>query len=79
MEHVQILEELFIQNGILFDPYSIEEPELAYENVTSQTISSLQLALEELLSTNVEVRENLSTLWKSFFFSSSFFFFFFFF
>ncbi|XP_023521492.1 kinesin-like protein KIN-1 [Cucurbita pepo subsp. pepo] len=61
MEHVQILEELFIQNGILFDPCSIEEPELAYENVTSQTISSLQLALEELLSTNVELmKENVA-------------------
>ncbi|XP_022961551.1 kinesin-like protein KIN-1 isoform X1 [Cucurbita moschata] len=61
MEHVQILEELFIQNGILFDPCSIEEPELAYEDVTSQTISSLQLALEELLSTNVELmKENVA-------------------
>ncbi|XP_022968712.1 kinesin-like protein KIN-1 isoform X4 [Cucurbita maxima] len=60
MEHVQILEQLFIQNGILFDPCSIEEPELAYEDVTSQTISSLQLALEELLSTNVELmKENV--------------------
>ncbi|KAA0035167.1 kinesin-like protein KIN-1 isoform X1 [Cucumis melo var. makuwa] len=51
IEHVQKLEELFIQEGILFDPCSIEESELAYEDVTSQTISSLQLALEELLST----------------------------
>nr|QWB49532.1 ClKIN1A [Citrullus lanatus] len=59
IEQVQILEELFIQEGILFDPCSIEESELANEDVASQTISSLQLALEELLSTIGEVREHL--------------------
>ncbi|XP_050937488.1 kinesin-like protein KIN-1 isoform X2 [Cucumis melo] len=57
IEHVQKLEELFIQEGILFDPCSIEESELAYEDVTSQTISSLQLALEELLSTIGELKK----------------------
>ncbi|XP_038879903.1 kinesin-like protein KIN-1 isoform X7 [Benincasa hispida] len=57
IEHVQILEELFIQEGILFDPCSIEESELAYEDVTSQTISSLQLVLEELLSTIGELKK----------------------
>ncbi|XP_022156790.1 kinesin-like protein KIN-1 isoform X2 [Momordica charantia] len=47
-EQVQMLEELLIQEGILFDPCSIEESESAYEDVTSQTVSSLQKAVEEL-------------------------------
>lgn len=62
IEQVQILEELFIQEGILFDPCSIEESELANEDVASQTISSLQLALEELLSTIGELKKENKVL-----------------
>lgn len=55
-EDVKLLEELFIQEGIFFDPESVEELELAYEDVTLQTISSLQQAVEELSITSTEVR-----------------------
>ncbi|CAL2269253.1 unnamed protein product [Prunus armeniaca] len=58
-EHVKLLEELFTLNGILFDPCSSEELDSAFEDVTSQTIVSLQQAVEELASTVDELkREN---------------------
>ncbi|PIN09393.1 Kinesin (SMY1 subfamily) [Handroanthus impetiginosus] len=50
-EDVQLLEQLFILEGIFFDPNSVEEVESAYEDVTSRTISSLQKAVEELITT----------------------------
>ncbi|KAJ1417095.1 P-loop containing nucleoside triphosphate hydrolase [Sesbania bispinosa] len=50
VEDVKLLEELFTQEGILFDPPSVEE-ESEIEDLTLQTISSLQEALEKLIST----------------------------
>ncbi|KAL8166391.1 hypothetical protein V2J09_007890, partial [Rumex salicifolius] len=47
-EAVELLEELFFLEGIIFYPNSVEELELDYEDVTSRTISSLQQAVEEL-------------------------------
>lgn len=55
VEDVKLLEELFILEGILFDPYSVEELESSYEDVTLRTISSLQAAVEELVFTVEEV------------------------
>ncbi|KAK6119224.1 hypothetical protein DH2020_047039 [Rehmannia glutinosa] len=55
-EDVQLLEELFILEGIFFDPNSVEEVESAYKDVTSTTISSLQKAVEDLITT---VDENM--------------------
>lgn len=54
-EDVQLLEQLFILEGIFFDPNSVEEVESAYEDVTSRTISSLQKAVDELITTVDEV------------------------
>jgi kinesin family protein 5 len=54
-EDVKLLEELFILEGIFFDPYSVEELESSYEDVTLQTISSLQEFVEELVSSVEEV------------------------
>ncbi|EEF49791.1 kinesin-like protein KIN-1 isoform X2 [Ricinus communis] len=56
IEDVELLEELFILEGILFDPNSVEDLESAYEDVTSQTISSLQQAVEELRFTIEELK-----------------------
>ncbi|PHU10070.1 Kinesin-1-like protein PSS1 [Capsicum chinense] len=58
-EDVQLLEKLFVLEGIFFDPNSVDEIEAAYEDVMSRTISSLHKAVEEL-STGVEKmkREN---------------------
>ncbi|KAL0397624.1 UNVERIFIED_CONTAM: Kinesin-like protein KIN-1 [Sesamum calycinum] len=54
-EDVQLLEQLFILEGIFFDPNSVEEVESAYDDVTSRTISTLQKAVEELSKTVDEV------------------------
>ncbi|KAM4108439.1 hypothetical protein ACB094_03G045900 [Castanea mollissima] len=56
IEDVKLLEELFILEGILFDPYSVEELESSYEDVTLRTISSLQQAVKELVSTVEELK-----------------------
>ncbi|XP_030961026.1 kinesin-like protein KIN-1 [Quercus lobata] len=56
IEDVKLLEELFILEGILFDPYSVEELEPSYEDVTLRTISSLQAAVEELVFTVEELK-----------------------
>ena len=61
VEDVKLLEELFILEGILFDPQSVEE-ELEIEDLAFQTISSLQEALETLMSTVDEVREKRATI-----------------
>ncbi|KAL3349544.1 hypothetical protein AABB24_022581, partial [Solanum stoloniferum] len=60
-DDVELLEKLFVLEGIFFDPNSIDEIEAAYEDVTSRTISSLHKAVEEL-STGVEKmsRENVA-------------------
>lgn len=55
VEDVDLLEELFILEGIFFDPNSVEHWESAYEDIISQTISSLQQAVEELKFTVEEV------------------------
>ncbi|KAH6784813.1 ATP binding microtubule motor family protein [Perilla frutescens var. hirtella] len=56
-EDVQLLEQLFILEGIFFDPNSVEEVESAYDDVTSRTISSLQKAVEELVTTVDELKK----------------------
>ncbi|KAE8010155.1 hypothetical protein FH972_006545 [Carpinus fangiana] len=59
IEDVKLLEELFILEGIFFDPYSVEELETGYEDVTLRTISLLQHELEELVPNFEELkREN---------------------
>lgn len=50
-DDVKLLEELFIVEGIVFDPYPVESYEVAYDNLISQTISSLQQAVEDLVIT----------------------------
>ncbi|XP_027353436.1 kinesin-like protein KIN-1 [Abrus precatorius] len=58
VQDVKLLEELFIQEGILFDPPSVEESEI--EDLALQTISSLQEAVEKLILTVDELkRENI--------------------
>ncbi|XP_057807832.1 kinesin-like protein KIN-1 isoform X1 [Salvia miltiorrhiza] len=56
-EDVQLLEQLFILEGIFFNPNSVEEVESAYEDVTSRTISSLQKAVEELVTAVDELKK----------------------
>lgn len=48
IEDVNLLEELFILEGIFSYPNSVEDLELTLEDVALRTISSLQEALEEL-------------------------------
>ncbi|KAG8649684.1 kinesin-like protein KIN-1 isoform X2 [Manihot esculenta] len=62
VEDVELLEELFILEGILFDPNSVEDLESAYEDVTLQTISSLQQAVEELVFTIEELKSENKAL-----------------
>lgn len=50
-----LFEELFRLSGILYDPCSPEDLDSAFEDVTSQTIISLQQMVEELVSTVEEV------------------------
>lgn len=47
-EDIKMLEEVFIQEGIIFSLDSIEEVETAYEDIVSKTIQSLQQAVDEL-------------------------------
>uniref|UniRef100_A0A7N2KR44 Uncharacterized protein n=1 Tax=Quercus lobata TaxID=97700 RepID=A0A7N2KR44_QUELO len=56
IEDVKLFEELFILEGIIIDPYSVEELESSYEDVTLRTVSSLQEAVEELVSTVEELK-----------------------
>lgn len=56
VDDVNLLEELFIQEGILFDINFVEDLESAYEDVRCRTISSLQQAVENLVVTAEEVR-----------------------
>ncbi|KAG4957954.1 hypothetical protein JHK84_043857 [Glycine max] len=58
VEDVKLLEELLIQEGILFEPPSVEE-ESDIEDLTLQIISSLQAAMEKLTAAVDELkREN---------------------
>lgn len=43
-----LLEELFIGEGILFDPQSTEDLESAFEDLISLSVSSMQETIEEL-------------------------------
>jgi len=54
VEDVKFLEELFIQEGILFDLSSVEE-ETDIDDLTLQMISLLQAAMEKLTTTVDEV------------------------
>lgn len=56
-EDVQLLEKLFVLEGIYFDPKSVDEIEAAYEDVTSRTISSLHKAVEDLSIVVEKVRD----------------------
>lgn len=47
-EDIKMLEEVFIQEGIIFSLDSMEEVETAYEDIVSKTIQSLQQAVDEL-------------------------------
>ncbi|XP_057961353.1 kinesin-like protein KIN-1 isoform X2 [Malania oleifera] len=57
IEDVKLLENLFILEGIFFDPNSVEDLELACKDVTLQTISSLQQAVEDLAFTVEELKK----------------------
>ena len=46
-EDVKLHEEVFILEGLIFDLTSVEELESGYQDVTLQTISSLQRAVED--------------------------------
>ncbi|XP_065853823.1 kinesin-like protein KIN-1 isoform X1 [Euphorbia lathyris] len=61
-EDIELLEELFILEGILFHPNSVEDLESACEDVTVRTISSLQQALEELVINLDEVKSENKVL-----------------
>ncbi|CAI9102290.1 OLC1v1000533C1 [Oldenlandia corymbosa var. corymbosa] len=68
VEVVDLLEELFTLEGILFYPNSAGELESTYEDITSKTISSLQNALveqsakiEELRKQNMILEAHLSS------------------
>ena len=50
-EDMKLLEELFIQAGLVVDSDSTEDLESTFQDVVQQTISSLMQAVEELKST----------------------------
>ncbi|KAH9603982.1 hypothetical protein KSS87_023585 [Heliosperma pusillum] len=61
-EDVKLLEELFIQEGIMFYPISSEDFDSGLDNVTSKVIASLQTTLEELVSTVEELEKHNKVL-----------------
>lgn len=61
-EDVKLLEELFITEGIIFDPYLAEDFDQIYENLISQTISSLQQTVEDLVITVEKLKKENITL-----------------
>ncbi|XP_074292768.1 kinesin-like protein KIN-1 [Silene latifolia] len=61
-EDVDLLEELFIHEGIMFYPTSNEEIESDLDNVTAKVIASLQTTLEELISTVDELQKQNKAL-----------------
>lgn len=63
-EDAKLLEELFTLSGILFDPSSPEEVDSALADVTSQTITLLQQAVEDLASTVEEVCVTRYRKWR---------------
>lgn len=64
VEDVKFLEELFIQEGILFDLSSVEE-ESDIDDLTLQVISLLQAAMEKLTATVDEVRQKCAIIFFS--------------
>lgn len=55
-EDVDLLEELFVQEGIIFDPdIAVPDIDLAFQDVASRQITSLVQAVEELTETVQEV------------------------
>ncbi|KAI9187017.1 hypothetical protein LWI28_023444 [Acer negundo] len=56
VEGVNLLEELFILEGIFFDPNSVEELDQAFEDVTTQTVSALHQAVEDLVCNTEELK-----------------------
>lgn len=61
-EEVELLEELLILEGMMFYPNTSEDLESEYVDVTSKIISSLQQAVEELVSTVEELKEQNKVL-----------------
>ncbi|GKV08935.1 hypothetical protein SLEP1_g20505 [Rubroshorea leprosula] len=61
-EDVQLLEELFIQEGVFLDPNSTEGLESAYDDIILRTISSLQKAAEDLMFTVEKLRRENKAL-----------------
>ena len=60
-----MLEELFVQEGIIFDPSSVADINLACRDTASEEISLLMQAVEELKETVEEVapkRPNLHSV-----------------
>jgi hypothetical protein len=54
-QDVDLLEELFLQEGIIFDPDSITDIDSACQDTASEEISLLMQAVEELKGTVEEV------------------------
>lgn len=55
-EDVDLLEELFVQEGIIFDPdAAVPDIDLAFQDVASRQIVSLVQTVEELTETVQEV------------------------
>jgi len=59
-EDVDLLEELFLQEGIIFDPNSITDIDSACQDTASEEISLLMQAVEELKGTVEEVAQHQS-------------------
>jgi len=59
-EDVDLLEELFLQEGIIFDPNSITDIDSACQDTGSEEISLLMQAVEELKGTVEEVAQHQS-------------------
>ncbi|KAH9754684.1 kinesin-like protein KIN-1 [Citrus sinensis] len=62
VENVNLLEELFIMEGIILDPNSVEDLDLAFEDVTLQTITSLQHMVEDLVRAVEELKSENKAL-----------------
>ncbi|CAO2169816.1 unnamed protein product [Urochloa humidicola] len=56
-EDVDLLEELFLQEGIIFDPNSITDVDLVCQDTASEEISLLMQAVEELKGTVEELTD----------------------
>lgn len=54
-ENVDILEQLFKQEGLIFVPQTVEELEAAIQDVREKTISALEQKIEKFRDVNIEV------------------------